>query len=137
MLTQKIIDDLSYKVIGCAIEVQKSLGAGLLESVYTTCLRHELTLKGLHFRSEVWVPIKYKGIDLDAQLRLDLLVEDLLVVEIKAVENLLNIHEAQVLTYMKLLKKPKGILLNFCSTNIFNHGQKTFVNDYYAALPDK
>ncbi len=83
------------------------------------------------------MPIHYKGIDLEADLRLDLLVEELVIVEIKAAEAINAIYEAQILSYMKLLEKPKGILINFCTKNIFKEGQKTFVNNFYASLPDK
>jgi GxxExxY protein len=81
------------------------------------------------------LPVEYKGLQLEAELRLDVLVEDLILVELKAIEGMLPIHEAQVLTYMKLMQKPKGILINFNSVNIFKGGQKTFVNEYYAILP--
>jgi len=135
MVTQGSIDDLTYKIIGCAIEVHKALGPGLLESIYEKCLIRELVLKNLNVRSQIKVPINYKGINLEADLRLDLLVEELIVVEIKAVEALNPVYEAQILSYMRLLEKPKGILLNFCSKNIFKEGQKTFVNNLYASLP--
>ena len=81
------------------------------------------------------MPLKYKGLLLDAQLRFDVLVEDLLLAELKAIDGLLPIHEAVLLTYMRMLQKPKGILINFNCTNIFKSGQKTLVNDIYAALP--
>jgi GxxExxY protein len=136
MLTKEYIDGLTYKIIGCAIEVHKALGPGLLESVYEKCLIRELLLKNLTVRSQIKVPIHYKGIVLEADLRLDLLVEELVIVEIKAAEAINAIHEAQILSYMKLLEKPKGILINFCTKNIFKEGQKTFVNNFYASLPD-
>ena len=134
MITQRHINDLTYKIIGCAIEVHKALGPGLLESIYQRCLVQELILSGLNTQSQLKVPIQYKGLNLDADLRLDILVEDLIVVEIKAVETINPVYEAQILSYMKLLNKPKGILLNFCSDNIFKNGQKTFVNNIYASL---
>lgn len=134
-ITQKYLDELTYKIIGCAIEVHKQLGPGLMESVYQKCFNREISLKNFTQASELWVPIAYKGINLEADLRLDVLVEDLIIVELKSIEGILPVHEAQVLTYMKLLKKPKGILINFNCTNIFKEGQKTFVNEYYAALP--
>ena len=134
MITQRHINDLTYKIIGCAIEVHKALGPGLLESIYQRCLVQELILSGLNTQSQLKVPIQYKGLNLDADLRLDILVEDLIVVEIKAVETINPVYEAQILSYMKLLNKPKGVLLNFCSDNIFKNGQKTFVNNIYASL---
>ena len=133
-VTQKYIDELTYKIIGCAIEVHKHIGPGLLESVYEKCFIHELKLKGLHYKSQQRVPINYKGIDLDAELRYDVLVEDLVIVELKAMEGILPIHEAVVLSYMQMLEKPKGIIINFNSTNIFHIGQKTLVNKYYESL---
>jgi GxxExxY protein len=134
-VTQKYLDELTYRIIGCAIEVHKELGPGLLESVYERCFIRELELKDLHFVSQKIVPINYKGIQLNADLRFDVLVEDLIVIELKAIEGILPIHEAIVLTYMKMLEKPKGIIINFHSTNVFKKGQKTLVNEYYAALP--
>jgi GxxExxY protein len=135
MTTKKLLDEITYKIIGCAIEVHKQLGPGLLESVYQKCLIHELCLKNLKFSSQIMTPINYKGIILDADLRLDVLVEDLIIVELKSMEGILPVHEAQLLTYMKLLEKPKGLLINFNCTNIFKEGQKTLVNEYYAQLP--
>jgi GxxExxY protein len=133
-ITQKYLDELTYAIIGCAIEVHKQLGPGLIESVYEKCFNRELFLKGVNYKTQLWVPIEYKGLNLEADLRLDVLAEDLILVELKAIEGILPVHHAQVLTYMKLLKKPKGILINFNCTNIFKEGQKTFVNEYYAAL---
>jgi GxxExxY protein len=135
MVTKKDIDDLTYLIMGCAIEVHKELGPGLLESVYHTCFVEELASRQLHYQSELEVPIVYKGKQLSANLRLDVLVEDLMVVELKAVEKIMPVHQAQLLTYLKLLEKPKGILINFNCTNIFKEGQKTMVNDLYTLLP--
>ena len=86
-------------------------------------------------RTQVYTPVFYKGSELDTQLRLDLLVEELVVVELKAAEAILPLYEAQLLTYMKLLQKPKGLLLNFNCTNIFKEGQRTMVNKLYGTLP--
>jgi len=135
VISKKYLDDLTYNIIGCAIEVDKQLGPGLLESVYQKCFNYELSLKALNFRRQIVAPINYKGITLEADLRLDVLVEDSIIVEIKAVEGILPVHQAQLLTYMKLLKKPKGVLINFNCTNIFKEGQKTLVNELFAALP--
>lgn len=135
LVTQKYIDELTYQIIGCAIEVHKQLGPGLLESVYQKCFNREISLRNLAHQNELWVPVEYKRLLLEADLRLDVLVNDLIIVGLKSIEGILPVHEAQVLTYMKLLKKPKGILINFNCTNIFKEGQKTFVNEYYAALP--
>jgi GxxExxY protein len=135
-VTQKYLDELTYRIIGCAIEVHKQLGPGLLESVYEKCFLRELQLKGLNYVSQRIVPLNYKGIQLDADLRFDVLVEDVVVTELKAIEGILPVHEAIVLTYMRMLEKPKGIIINFHCTNIFKEGQKTLVNEYYAALPE-
>ena len=135
MITQKYVDQLTYQVIGCAIEVHKYLGPGLIESVYERCFLHELTLMGLHWKAQRFVPINYKGLEADADLRYDVLVEDVLIVELKAVEAIAPIHEAKLLTYMRLLEKPKGVIINFNCVNIFKEGQKTVVNNFYWALP--
>ncbi len=106
-------NSLSRKIIGAAIEVHKILGPGLLESAYQECLARELSLQGLAFEKEKPIPLGYKGLNLDCGYRVDFLVENLVVVELKAVEKLLPIHQAQVLTYLKLLNLKLGILLNF------------------------
>jgi GxxExxY protein len=128
------IDKLSYKIIGAAIEVHRTLGPGLLESMYHKCLKKELQLQGINFNSELEVEVNYKGEIIKTDLRCDLLVEDSIVVELKAVDKIHPICEAQLLTYMKLLKKPKGVLINFNCDNIFRSGQKTFVNSFYRDL---
>lgn len=112
------------------------MGPGLLESVYERCLLHELNLEGLKTESQGRIPIEYKGAFLHAELRYDILVEDLIVVELKAVNGIMPIHEAILLTYLKMLKKPKGILINFHCVNIFKYGQKTLVNEFYRNLPE-
>ncbi len=136
-LTKKYLDDLVYNVIGASIDVHKALGPGLLESVYHNCLKHELTLRGIKYKSELIVPVVYKGMDIMANLRCDLLIEDILAMELKAVDKMIPIYEAQLLTYMKLLEVPEGILMNFNVTNIFKEGQKTFVNELYRYLADE
>ncbi len=135
MITQKSINEISHVIIGSAIEIHRELGPGLLESVYEKCLRHLLNNQGLKIVSQQKVPVQFRGLYLDCDLRFDLLVEDLIIVEIKAVEYILPIHEAQLLTYLRLLEKPKGVLINFNCMNIFREGQKTFVNDFFARLP--
>ena len=135
-ITKERIDALSYEIIGAAIEVHKQLGPGLLESVYQACMVEEFKFREISTKSELIIPIEYRGINIDASLRCDLLVDELIVVELKSVEKLLPIYDAQVITYMKLLKTPKSILLNFNVTNIFKEGQKTFLSEYYRLLPD-
>ena len=134
-MTKKEVTQLSYKIVGCAIEVHKELGPGLLESVYEKCLRRELELKGYKVKQQINIPVEYKGISLDVDLRLDLLVNDTIIVELKAIENILPVHEAQLLTYMKLLKKPQGLLINFFTDNI-TKSMKPFVNEIFKELDD-
>lgn len=136
MLTKSYLKDLTYQINGACIEVHKATGPGLLESVYHKLLLHEFMLRGISFLSEMVVSIPYKGIVLDTGLRCDFLVQESIVVELKAVETLLPIHEAQLLTYMKLLGVPKGILINFNVVNLYNEGQCTFVNEVFRGLPD-
>ena len=136
-ITKKYINELTYQVIGCAIEVHKHLGPGLLERVYEKCFLRELRLRGLANKSQIWIPLEYKGLLLETELRLDVLVENLLCVELKAQEGLLPIHDAILLSYMQMLHKPKGILINFHCVNIFKGGQKTLVNNLFSLLPEE
>ena len=135
-MTKQYLDKLTYQVIGAAIEVHKSLGAGLLESVYHECLKYELSLRKIEFCSELIVPVHFKGLEIETDLRCDLFIENCLVIEIKSVSELISIHTAQLLTYMKLLKSPKGILINFNCVNLYKDGQKTFVNEFFRDLPE-
>ena len=134
-MTKKEIDDLSFQIIGAAIEVHKNLGAGLLESVYHECMKEELRLRKINFHTEKTVPIIYKGNQLEASLRCDLYIENLIVVELKSTLEMNKVFESQILTYMNLLNAPKGILINFNCKIIFKEGQKTFVNEIYRNLP--
>jgi GxxExxY protein len=134
-MTQKEINQLSYDIIGFAIEVHKELGPGLLESIYEKCLAHLLLQKGYKVMRQQSVPLNFKGLELDCELRFDLMVNDSIIIELKTVEELIPIHEAQLLTYLKLLKKPKGILINFNCNNIFKKGQRTFVTEHFRTLP--
>ncbi len=136
-MTKKYLNDLTYQIVGAAIEVHKALGPGLLESVYHKCLKQELLLRHLKYVSELVIPVNYKGLELDAELRCDILVDDAIVVEIKAADAIAPVFEAQLLTYMKLLKKPKGILINFNCANLFKEGQKTYVNEFFRDLPEE
>ena len=106
-------ESLTEQVIGAAIEVHKRLGPGLLESAYQSCLCHELTLRQIPFRCQVDLPIIYKGVKLDCGYRIDLVVAERLVVEIKSLEKVLPVHEAQLLTYMRLSNVRVGLLINF------------------------
>jgi GxxExxY protein len=135
-MNKKLVDKLSYDVLGAAIEVHKTIGPGMIESVYHDCMKHELSLRNIGFQTELVVPIDFKGMKLAADLKCDLFVEDLLVIELKAVSTLAPIHQAQLFTYMKLLNAPKGLLVNFNCVNLFRDGQKTLVNDIYRDLPE-
>ena len=119
-------DDLSNRVIGCAIEVHRELGPGLLESTYEQCLAHELRRNGIPFQLQYPQPVKYKDIRLDCGYRIDILVENRLILELKSVEEIKGIHEAQLLTYMKLAGVKIGLLINFNHTKL-KDGIKRFV----------
>jgi GxxExxY protein len=119
-------EQLTEAVIGAAIEVHRVLGPGLLESAYEQCLFHELSVQGVSFRRQVELPVVYKGLQLDCGCRMDLVVEDQVVVEIKTVERLMPVHEAQLLTYLKLSGMRVGRLLNFY-TGAMSHGIKRMV----------
>ena len=116
-------DPLTYEVIGAAIEVHRNLGPGLLESAYEECLCYELAARDLSFQRQAALPVVYKEVRLDAGYRMDLLVESSLVVEIKTVDALLPVHEAQLLTYLRLSKMRKGLLMNF-NTAVIKDGIK-------------
>ena len=118
--------DLTGQVIGYAIEVHSQLGPGLLESVYKKCLVYELEKAGLAVEVEKTLPITYKDVQLDCGYRIDILVENKLILELKAVEKVLGVHEAQVITYMKLANIPTGLLLNF-NAKLLKDGLKRFV----------
>ena len=135
-MTKTYVNKLSKEIIGAAIEVHKELGPGLLESVYEKCLIYVLKEKGYYVETQIQVPISFRGIRLDADLRLDILINNTIIVELKTVDNILPVHEAQLLTYLKLLQKPKGILINFKCANIFSSGQRTFLTEHYKLLPD-
>jgi GxxExxY protein len=135
-ITKSYLTDLTYQVNGAAIEVHKFLGQGLLESVYHKCLKKELNLRGISFKPELLVPIIFKDLEIETDLRCDLFIENCIVLELKAIETILPIHHAQLMTYMKLLEAPKGILYNFHSVNLYKDGQKTFVNEYFRILED-
>jgi GxxExxY protein len=134
-ITRKYINELSYKIVGCAIEVHKQLGPGLLESVYETCFVDELNSTGFYVQRQVPVPIIYKGKDLGTNLILDLLINDLIIIELKAVEVIIPVYKAQLLSYLKLTEKPKGLLINFHCENIKDH-LVPLVTEEFAKLPE-
>lgn len=121
------VGTLTEQVIGAAIEVHRALGPGLLESAYRECLCHELKLKGIPFRREGSLPLNYKGMTLDGGYRLDLLVANTVLLELKAVAKLLPIHEAQLLTYLRLQSLQIGLLINF-NVAVLRNGIKRLVN---------
>ena len=134
-MTKKEIKQLSYEIVGCAIEVHRILGPGLLESIYETCLEHELKQKGFTVHRQCDVPVNYKGIDFDEKLRFDLIVNNCIIIEVKAISELLGIHKAITMTYMQLTECPQGLIINFHSENI----TKTLiplVNSIYEKLPE-
>ncbi|HET8935070.1 MAG TPA: GxxExxY protein [Polyangiales bacterium] len=119
---------MSEIVIGACIEVHRHLGPGLLESVYEECVCHELGVAGIAFERQKTLPVLYKGLKLQPSYRLDLIVEDQLLIELKAVERLLPVHEAQVITYLKLSGLPVGLLVNF-HTAAIKHGLRRLINN--------
>ena len=120
-------DSLTYKIIGCAMEVYKQLGPGLLESVYEQALIQELKLNDIPVKSQVEIKVNYKGINISDNLRLDLLVDDCVIVELKSVEELKPIHHKQLLTYLRLMNKKVGLLINFNTDDLMD-GIKRIVN---------
>ena len=121
-----IYSELTSKIIGCAIEVHKSLGPGLLESAYEECLSYELSKAGLKIERQKALPVVYKEIKLDCGYRIDILVENAVVIELKSVDALNPIHEAQILTYMKFSDKKVGLLINF-NVTLLKNGLKKYI----------
>ncbi|MCC6370419.1 MAG: GxxExxY protein [Bacteroidia bacterium] len=134
MVTQQYINEVSYKIVGAAIEVHKHLGPGLLESVYHSCMIDELNNAELEVKSQVHLPVNYKGKNIGGNLRIDLLINDLIIVELKAVEAIIPLYKAQLLSYLKLAKMPKGLLINFNCENITNN-LSSLVTEEFAKLP--
>jgi len=119
---------ITEKIIGCAIEVHRNLGLGLLESAYEECLCYELAQKGLQYKRQVSLPVIYKGVNLDCGYKMDVIVENSVIVELKAVERILPVHEAQLLSYLKLYGKKLGLLINF-HVPILKNGLKRIANN--------
>ena len=134
VITQKYVNEIAYQVVGAAIEVHRNLGPGLLESVYQRCLVKELLDNGLNVHSQVLLPVEYKGTKIGNALKIDLLVNDVLIVELKAVEQMIPLYSAQLLSYLKLANKPKGLLINFHCKNIVKH-LIPMVTEAFAKLP--
>ncbi len=135
-MTKEYLNNLTFEINAAIIEVHKTMGPGLLERIYMKCLMHELDLRGLTYETEKELPISYKALDLSSELRCDLLVEDIIMIELKAVKEIEPIFKAKLLCHMKLTNIPKGLLVNFNVTNIMREGHETLVNEHYTALPD-
>jgi len=133
-MTQKEINNLAYKIVSCAIEVHKQLGPGLLESIYEECFIEELTNNGFDVVSQEKIPLVYKGKILKSDLKLDILVNNCIIVELKAVDEIHPIFKAQLLSYLKLTGMPKGLLINFNCENITSKGLVSLVTDKFANL---
>ena len=134
-ITQKYINELTYKITGACIEVHKIVGPGLLENVYHQCLIKEFSLLNLKFQSEMEIALDYKGDLVSCKVKCDFLIENLIILELKSVADIHNVHRAQTMNYMNLLKVPKGILVNFKVNNLYHEGHETFVNRYFNNLP--
>lgn len=132
-ISKASVTKLSYEITGCAITVHKALGPGLLESIYEKCLYFELEKNGFNVQQQLPITINYEGNLIDSELKLDLLVEDTIIVELKTVNELLPVHTAQLMSYMRLLKKPQGLLFNFYSDNL-TKAMKPLVNEYFERL---
>ena len=124
--SNRVFSDLSSRVIGCAIEVHRHLGPGLLEATYQQCLARELCLSDIDFKLEHPLPVDYKGVHLDCGYRLDVLVQNQIILELKSVEQIRSIHEAQLLTYLKLSGLKQGYLINF-NVTLLKDGLRSFV----------
>jgi len=126
------IDEITGAIVESAMKIHSILGPGLLESVYETCLKHELTKRGLRVQSQTWLPVIYDGIEIEGGYKIDLLVNDEVVVELKTVEHLLALHQAQLLSYLKLSHKRVGLLMNFNVVHL-RDGVKRMVNNYISS----
>ncbi|REC46788.1 GxxExxY protein [Chryseobacterium pennipullorum] len=135
MITQKLINDLSYKIIGACIEVHKLAGPGLYEEVYHQCLEKEFNLIGLKYQSELEIPFLYKGKHINCKVKCDFLIEELIVLELKSVTEIHQIHKAQTINYMNLLQVPRSILVNFNVTNLYHEGCESFASKIFKELP--
>ena len=124
------LNQISSRILAAAFKVHTAIGPGVLESVYQTCLHHELRKAGLRVEAQVSLPVRYDGLEMDSGYPIDLLVEETVTVELKCVEALLPIHKAQLLTYLKLANKPLGLLLNFNVVHL-REGIKRVLNNRY------
>jgi GxxExxY protein len=123
------LNDLSYRIIGAGVEVHRALGPGLLESTYRACMVYELRERQMNVVTEQVIPVRYKNLILDGGYRIDLIVDDTVIVELKSVETVLPVHHAQVLSYLRHMKKPLGLLMNF-NVAVFTAGVDRIKNGY-------
>ena len=135
-ITKTYINNLAYKIVGAAIEVHKELGPGLLEDIYKDCLVLELRSAGVFVEVEKRIDIFYKGIRIERHYRQDIIVDNLVIAELKSQDGILPIHKAQLLTYMKLNHIPKGLLINFNVMNLVKEGLVPMVNEIFKNYPE-
>jgi GxxExxY protein len=126
------VDQITGSIVDAAMKVHTALGPGLLESVYEKCLKHELKKRGLRVQSQVWVPVVYDGVEMEGAYKIDLLVEGQVVVELKVAEQILEVHKAQLLSYLKLADKRAGLLINFNVVHLRN-GIRRLVNHHQSS----
>lgn len=126
------VDEITGSIVDAAMKVHTALGPGLLESVYERCLKHELVKRGLRVESQIWVPVVYDGVEIEGGYKIDLLVEGQVIVELKVVEQLVEVHKAQLLSYLKLSNKQVGLLINFNVVHLRN-GIRRLVNHYQSS----
>lgn len=134
MITQSEINQMAYEIVGKAIEINKELGPGLIESVYAKCFNYLLEESGFDVKTQVPVPVKFRGIDMKCELKLDLLINNIIIIELKAVENMIPVYKAQLMTYLKLCDKPKGLLINFNTDYIISQ-IVPIVTEKFSRLP--
>lgn len=134
-ITQKYVNEIAYTAVGCAIKVHKELGPGLLESIYEECFMIECKMAGLRIENQKELILDYKGISLNKRYRLDTLIEDLVIAELKSSSGLTSIDQAQLLSHMNIAKMPKGLLINFNCLNIVKEGLIPLVNHLFEELP--
>lgn len=133
-ITKSLVEEIAHQTVACAIQVHKTFGPGLLESIYESAFKEELRHAGLQFTSQKKIQVPYRSITLDVDFRYDVVVEGLVICELKAVDSILPVHQAQLLSYLRLLNLPKGIILNF-HAEVLIKDMKTFVSKTYAQLP--
>jgi len=128
-MEKQLYNQLAEQILDASIFVHREMGPGLLESIYEVCLEKELSLRSIKTKSQVFLPLYYRGVELNRDFRIDLLVEDKIIIEIKAVEKLIPVHEAQIISYLKLADKRLGFLINF-NASLLKNGFRRFVNNF-------